>query len=97
MIEIDYQNATPEEIDFVDEVLLFRVMGKNYHKKGSALYEMGASRKYWTRRLEGIRITDHNNFRDNTSRILLIRSMNTARKIYVRIIVPKDKLNIEKF
>ena len=96
MIEIDYQNATPEEIDFVDEVLLFRVMGKNYHKKGSALYEMGASRKYWTRRLEGIRITEHNNFRDNTSRILLIKNMS-ARKIYVRIIVPKDKLNIEKF
>lgn len=95
MIEIDYRNATPEEIDFIDEVLLFLVMKGNFHKKGSILYELGANRKYWTRRLEGIHITEHNDFKDNTSRIIIIRSMYTPDKIYVRIAIPIDKLKFK--
>jgi hypothetical protein len=88
MIELDYRNATPEDRAFIEDLLLLKRMKGNFHRKGTLLYEMGANRKYWTRRLQGVQLYFYNKDLENTT--IAVRSINDWSKTYIRIEIPRN-------
>jgi hypothetical protein len=91
MIKLDFQTATDEEREFIHDVFLHLKLKGAYHSKGQSFHELGAIKKYWTRRLRVVRITPYTNYAggrvDETKAIVLANGQDMT-KHYVRITVP---------